>query len=293
MSLKIGDFANIQAERGYVKLKEGKVVVYGNRKFWGKFKIGWLKLKAKFLTSAKEANKKVMNSFIQTIKNEYGASWGDLARIMLANDLATGKHLSVRKMRTVLSSLRIRQANQPNDERIEVDLGREEVWGLPIDEEILDLIEEQKRNEQEKASILKLMDSMDEVDKAILKVMLKKYADENIRFMFEVKQFKQMSIGANQSQMLQKAQHIYEKYVKEGAPYQINIEYETRTDIENTLKQSIEREAEIRNIFDNAYKECYQLVKNDIHIQVALKAEISLASDKNLYKEFLTRYKEI
>ena len=86
---------------------------------------------------------------------------------------------------------------------------------------------------------------------------------------------------------------FYEKYVKEGAPYQINIEYETRTDIENTLKQSIEREAEIRNIFDNAYKECYQLVKNDIHIQVALKAEISLASDKNLYKEFLTRYKEI
>ncbi len=101
MPLKISAFKEAANIGGQVRLDgqdPSKLIIYGNRKILGKFKIAWMKITSRY----KADNRRVMEAFIKTIKEEYGQEFTYVARKFLKDDQRRGKPLTGYKIKKVL-----------------------------------------------------------------------------------------------------------------------------------------------------------------------------------------------
>uniref|UniRef100_A0A1I8B5C9 RGS domain-containing protein n=1 Tax=Meloidogyne hapla TaxID=6305 RepID=A0A1I8B5C9_MELHA len=92
------------------------------------------------------------------------------------------------------------------------------------------------------------------------------FSEENLDFWLDVENFKQMKDSKKQT--LQKAQQIYDTYIKELAPKEVNLDSETRMKTKNGL-QSIPLKTDIFNLAQNKIE---QLMSKDSYSRF-LKSE--------------------
>ncbi|MBF0099427.1 MAG: hypothetical protein HQK77_00820 [Desulfobacterales bacterium] len=104
MPLTIDSFKQVAQTGGQLRLDAGNqehLTVYGNKPFFGAMKVGWMKT----FSGAKlaEDNRAVMQSFIRTMREEYGEQVGNMAGQLLNKKLQDGSALTGRVISEVMT----------------------------------------------------------------------------------------------------------------------------------------------------------------------------------------------
>lgn len=93
---------------------------------------------------------------------------------------------------------------------------------------------------------------------------------ENLQFYADVEQFKKLT---DEGALKQEAERVFEKYIKDGAYNQINLDYETRQNI----TQALYEEHFTKKMFDAAQFMILDLIKYDLLVKFL---------DSNSYREY-------
>jgi regulator of G-protein signaling len=94
--------------------------------------------------------------------------------------------------------------------------------------------------------------------------LLKELSVENIMFWNAVNEFKLFASECSEVEFIKKsAQSMFDTYISESAPFQVNISSEQNSFIENQLKPTFADISKLRELFDGAQKEVFFLMARD------------------------------